>query len=80
MKIPLYENVTLKRDLIEHPLKKGDVAVLVECVPHPRGGEDGYVLEGFNAVGDSLTVVIVGESGVECLHAEEALAVRPLGV
>lgn len=74
----LHERVALKRDLPEHGLKKGDVATLIDYVPHPEGGEQGCVLEVFNAVGESIAVVAVRESDIEGLHADEVLAVRPL--
>lgn len=78
MRLPLYERVALRRDFPEHDLKKGDVAVLLDYVPHPGGGEDGCVLEVFNALGDSIAVVTVKESEVESLQANEVLAIRRL--
>ncbi len=78
MKPHLYSRVALARDLKEHGLKKGDVGVLVDYVPHPHGGEEGAVLEIFNAVGESLTEVTVGVSGIEPVRADEILAVRSL--
>lgn len=78
MSLPLYERVALKRDLPEHDLRRGDVAVLVDYVPHPEGGEEGCVLEVFNALGESIAVVAVRESEVEALRSDEVLAVRPL--
>ena len=54
MSLPLYERVALKRDLPEHDLRRGDVVVLVDYVPHPEGGEEGCVLEVFNALGESI--------------------------
>ena len=47
-------------------------------MPHPAGGEDGYVLELFNALGESIAVVAVSESDVEPLRENEVLAVRQL--
>lgn len=41
-------------------------------------GEQGCVLEVFNAVGESIAVVVVPESDIEELRADEVLAVRPL--
>ena len=41
----LYERVALRRDLDEYNLKAGDMAVLIDRVPHPSGGEGGVVLE-----------------------------------
>jgi Domain of unknown function (DUF4926) len=74
----LYERVALTRDLNEHSLKRGDVATLVDKVPHPAGGPDGLVLEVTNALGDSLQVVIVNVDDIEPLSADEVLAVRTL--
>ncbi len=76
MKLSLYQRVALAIDEPEFHLKKGDVATLVDYAPHPSGGDDGYVLEIFNALGESLTVVTVRESHVEPLQADELLTVR----
>ena len=78
MKPELYERVALRLDVAEHRLKKGDVAVLVDRVPHPSGGEPGVVLEVFNAVGESISVIAVKESHIEPLRADEVLTVRSL--
>jgi hypothetical protein len=74
----LYQRVALRRDLDEHRLKAGDVAVLIDRVPHPSGGEGGVVLEVFNALGASIAVVTAPESAIEPLREDEVLAVRPL--
>jgi len=74
----LYQRVALRLDVTEHRLKKGDVAVLVDRVPHPSGGEAGVVLEVFNAIGESISVIAVKESDIEPLHADEVLTVRSL--
>jgi hypothetical protein len=73
-----YERVALRRDVTEHRLKKGDVAVLVDRAPHPTGGETGVVLEVFNAIAESISVIAVRESHIELLHADEVLTVRSL--
>lgn len=78
MSLHLYDRVALKRDLPEHGLRSGDVAVLVDYVPHPDGDEQGCVLEVFNALGESIAVVAVRESEVESLRRDEVLAVRSL--
>jgi len=78
MKLPLYQHVALRKDLPEHRLRAGDVAVLIDYVPHPSGGQEGCLLEVFNALGESIAVVAVPESAVEPLRADEILAVRPL--
>jgi hypothetical protein len=80
MKLELYQRVALLRDVPEHRLKKGDVATLVDYVPHPSGGEDGYVLEVFNAIGESIAVIAVPMSAVVPLRSDEILSVRLLEV
>lgn len=77
MSVPPYR-VALKRDLPEHDLRRGDVAVLVDHVAHPDCGEQGCLLEVFNALGESIAVVAVRESDIKDLRADEVLAVRPL--
>ena len=78
MKLELYQEVALTRDLPEHRLRAGDIATLVDFVPHPAGGEDGCVLEVYNAVGESIAVVAVPISAVSALRADEILSVRSL--
>lgn len=78
MTLDLYGEVALTRDLPEYGLRTGDIATLVDFVSHPNGGEEGCVLEVFNAVGESLTVIAVPMSSIESLRADEILAVRSL--
>lgn len=78
MKLDLYQRVALRRDFSEHHLQAGDVAMLVDYVPHPGGGEDGCVLEVFNALGESIAVVAVPMSAVAPLQANEVFSVRVL--
>ena len=61
----LYEEVTLAREVPEYNLKQGDSAILVDIVAHPKGGEEGYVLELFNEAGESVNVVIVPKSAIQ---------------
>ena len=81
-KIKLYQRVALTRDLPEHNLRKGDVDVVVEHLPgtSASGGEDGYALEVFNAVGETIAVIIVPVSAVKPLTENEIFQVRPLNV
>lgn len=78
MKYDLFIRVALTEDLPEERLRRGDVATIVESHPGAPGQEDGYSLEVFNAVGDTVAVVTVGESQIEPLTADELLTVRPL--
>ncbi len=78
MTLELYSEVALTQNIAEHNLKIGDVATLVDFVPHPQGGEEGCVLEIFNAVGESIDVVTVPISAIKSLSANEILTIRPL--
>jgi hypothetical protein len=80
MRPELFQQVALLRDFDEHRLKAGDVAMLVDWVPHPSGGEDGVVLEVFNALGESIAVVAVPGSAIESLREDEVPAVRRLAI
>jgi hypothetical protein len=78
MTIELYQEVALTRDLPEYELRSGDVAMLVDFVPHPTNGKQGCVLEVFNAIGESIVVIAVPISAVEVLRQDEILSVRSL--
>ena len=73
----LFERVARRVDLPEHGLRKGDVATIVEHLPG-KDCEDGYALEVFNAVGDTIAVITVSQSAVEPLTANVIPSVRPL--
>jgi hypothetical protein len=77
MKIDLFKRVALRIDIPEHALRKGDVATIVEHLPG-KNGEDGYALEVFNAIGESIAVITTPESAVEPLTADKIPSVRPL--
>ena len=64
MILELYSEVALTQNIAEHNLKIGDVATLVDFVPHPQGEEEGCVIEIFNAVGE---VVEVSESAMDAV-------------
>ncbi|MDQ1330206.1 MAG: hypothetical protein QG578_469 [Thermodesulfobacteriota bacterium] len=73
----LFEEVVLKKDIPEKKLRRGDVATIVEH--HPvSGGEDGYSLEIFNALGDTISVITIAESAIEPIKKDEIFSVRSL--
>ncbi|MBF2027331.1 MAG: DUF4926 domain-containing protein [Oscillatoriales cyanobacterium C42_A2020_001] len=74
--LELYQEVTLTRDVPEEQLKAGDIAVLVDFVPHPNGGDQGCILEVFNAVGETIAVVTVPISAVQALQSDQVLSAR----
>ncbi len=70
----LFEEIVLSRDIPNEGLRKGDIATIVEYHQVPNK-EDGYSLEVFNAVGDTIAVITVPESAVESLTENEILRV-----
>lgn len=77
MKFSLFQRVALAQDLPEESLRRGDVATIVER--HTvSSGEDGYSIEVFNAIGDTIAVVTLPESALVSLSENQVLSVRPL--
>lgn len=74
--IELFQRVALTRDLTDHRLCAGDIACVIDRVPHPDEGEPGCVLEVFSAIGESIAVLTVPESFAEPLAADQVLSVR----
>jgi hypothetical protein len=78
MKPELFQKISLLRDVPDSNLRMGDVATLIDFVPHPSGGEEGAVLEIFNVLGESFAVVTVPVSAIASLRADQVPAVRTL--
>ena len=76
MSYELFTRVSLAVDLPEYGLKKGDIAAVVDQHEGGPGQETGYSLEVFNAVGDTVAVVVVEGSKIFTVHANEILQVR----
>jgi hypothetical protein len=77
VRFDLYTDVALARDVPEHGLCRGDVVKIVDYHPSSNG-ENGYSIEVFNALGETIAVTAVPESTLEPLHKNEVLSVRPL--
>jgi hypothetical protein len=77
MTYQLFEEVVLLEDIIEKGLLKGDVATIVEYHSVPEG-EDGYSLEVFNVLGDTIAVITLPESAIAPLTENEIFSVRAL--
>jgi len=77
MKFELYSDAALTCDLPEHRLRRGDIVKLVDHHTAPDGIE-GYSIEVFNAVGDTIAVTTVPASALEALREDEVLSARTL--
>ena len=77
MKFKEFQRVALAKDIPEERLRRGDLATIVDI--HPRnGGEIGYSIEVFNALGETIAVTTVAESVLEELTANDVLHKRSL--
>ena len=77
MKFELYKEVVLLKNIPDLGLKKGDVATVVEHHPSDTS-TNGYTLEVFNAIGDTIAVVTISETDIEPLRESEVLSVRTI--
>jgi hypothetical protein len=71
-----YSQIALAEDIVEHGLKRGDVARVVEAIPRESANPTSYVLEVFNALGESMNVIIVSANKIEPLKQDECFSVR----
>jgi hypothetical protein len=77
MAFELFSRVALREDFSEHGLRRGDVATIVDH--HPvKAGDDGYSLEVFNALGETIAVLVVSESQIAPMMRNEVLQIRVL--
>jgi hypothetical protein len=77
MMLELYKDAVLTCDLPEHRLRRGDIVKLVDHHVAPDDTE-GYSIEVFNAVGDTIAVTSVPAAALETLREDEVLSARTL--
>lgn len=76
MTYPLFTRVSLTEDFPQHGLHRGDLATIVEIHEGGPGQETGYSLEVFNAVGETIVVMVAEESKLSPVKRNEILHVR----
>lgn len=79
MKLELYNDAVLARDIPAHGLCSGDVVKLVDFHPTPDG-DGAYSIEVFNTMGETIAVTSVSASDLEPLLANEVFSVRKLSI
>ncbi len=79
MAYKLFNEIVLTKDIPKKGLIKGDVATIVDHHPIPNG-EDGYSLEVFDVLGNTIAVITLPESAIEPLTKNEIFNVRSLEV
>jgi hypothetical protein len=78
MAYQLFTRVSLKEDFPEYGLHEGDLATIVEKHDGEPGQETGYSLEVFNAIGETIAVLVVEESKIDAIKKNEIFHVRRL--
>ncbi|MBZ0167977.1 hypothetical protein MELA_02843 [Candidatus Methylomirabilis lanthanidiphila] len=77
MRFGIHSDMALTCDLPQHRLRRGDIVKLVDHHFAPDG-MDGYSIEVFNAVGNTIAATAVPASTLEPLREDEVLCVRAL--
>lgn len=78
MKLPLFERVALLKDVPGQDLKKGDIVTTVEFLKARHELPNAYVVEVFNAIGETIAVITVKEEDLEALTGHDVLSKRTL--
>ncbi len=79
MAYKLFTRAALGHDFPEYRLRRGDVAIVVGQHEGGEGQEPGYSLEVFNAVGETVAVLVVAESEAEPLSENGIFHIRQFG-
>ena len=77
MPFELYTDAALACDIPEYSLQRGDLVKIVDAHASPDG-ENGYSIEVFNALGETIAVTAVPESALRPLQKNAVLSVREL--
>ncbi|MBD2752385.1 DUF4926 domain-containing protein [Spirosoma validum] len=77
MKFDLFQRAVLGKDFPQHGLKKGDMGIVVEHIAH-ADQNDGYILEFFDAQGNTIDVLPVLESDLDAPRPNTILTYREM--
>lgn len=78
MALELFTDVILTRDVVERGLRAGDVGTVVERHVVPGTAEEGYSVEFFDMIGNTVAVVTVPARAVRLPTPTDRPAVRAL--
>jgi hypothetical protein len=78
MTFELYSDVILTRDVVDRGLRAGDVGTIVDRHVVPGTAEEGYSVEFFDMLGNTVTVVTVPASAVRPPTPTDRPAARAL--
>jgi hypothetical protein len=78
MALDLYSDVILTRDFPEDGLRANDVGTVIERHVVPGASEEGYSVEFFDMMGNTVAVVTVPAGSMRLPTGTDRPAVRPL--
>jgi len=76
MKFELFSRAALATDLPAYSLKSGDLVTIVECLPATKNHGNGYVVEVFDVLGNTLHVIALHEHQLQSLKPNAVPAMR----
>lgn len=76
MKYELFSRAALATDLPDYELKSGDLVTIVECLPANGQHGDGYVVEVFDVLGNTLHVIALAEEQLQALKPKAVPTMR----
>jgi hypothetical protein len=75
MRLDLFQEVVINRDIRELKIVTGDIAILNDYVTD-KNGDEGCILEIYTAAGKFVGVVTLPIDNIEPLRQEDRLSVR----
>lgn len=69
MPFELFSQAALAEDLLDYPLQKGDLVTVVEYLPENEHHKEGYVVEVFDVLDNTMHVLSVYATQLQMLKA-----------
>jgi hypothetical protein len=79
MPFELFSRAALAEDLPDYTLQKGDLVTIVEYLPENEHHKEGYVVEIFDVLGNTLHVLSVYATQLQALKARAVPFMREVG-
>lgn len=78
MQFELFSQAALAEDLLDYQLRKGDLVTVVEYLPANEQHEEGYIVEVFDVLGNTLQVLSVYPSQLQALKPNAIPSMREM--
>lgn len=77
MKFELYTEIFFNQNIDKYSIHKGDIGTIIDYFPSNNNiSVGGYMIEIFDAYGDTIKVVTVDESRISSIKHNSVLSVR----